>query len=122
MDEATRQGSEAVGAETQETPEPRTPEEIERDIEATRADLGDTVEALAAKADVKAQAKERVSSVKETAQQKKDEFVSKAKGSSPDSASAGAEQVKAKAQQNPLPFAIGGALLAGFLLGRLTSR
>jgi ElaB/YqjD/DUF883 family membrane-anchored ribosome-binding protein len=120
MDEATRQGSEAVEADGAQ--EPRSPEEIERDIQATREQLGDTVEELAAKADVKAQAKERVAGIKETAQQKKEEFVSKAKDTTPESASAGAEQVKAKAQQNPLPFAVGIALLAGFILGRLSSR
>ena len=120
MDEGTRQASQVdtpAGDDRQ-----RTPEEIQREIEETRADLGDTVEALAEKADVKGQAKRRVSSIKETAQQKKEEFVSNAKESSPDGASAGAQQVKAKAQQNPLPFAVGGALLAGFFLGRVSSR
>jgi hypothetical protein len=120
MDKATCEGSEAVGSK--DGAGPRSPEEIERDIEATRSELGDTVEALAKKADVKAQAKERASSIKETAQQKKDDFVSKAKESSPDGAREGAEQVKAKAQANPLPFAVGGALIAGFVLGRISSR
>jgi hypothetical protein len=120
MDKATRQSWEAV--ESEDAGKPRSPEEIERDIEATRGQLGDTVEALAAKADVKAQAKERAQSIKESAQQKKDEFVSKAKEASPESASAGAEQVKAKAQQDPLPFAVGAAVIAGFVLGRLSSR
>lgn len=38
----------------------KTPEEIRRDIEETREDLGDTVDALSAKTDVKARAKEKV--------------------------------------------------------------
>jgi ElaB/YqjD/DUF883 family membrane-anchored ribosome-binding protein len=120
MDEATRQGSEAVEG-TAAADEPRTPEEIRADIEQTRGELGDTVEALAAKADVKAQAKERVSEVKERVKDKKDEFTQKAQSASPEGASAGAGQVKQKAQENPIPFVAGGALVVGFLLGRLTA-
>ena len=56
----------------------KSPEEIRVDIEQTREELGDTVEALAAKTDVKAQAKERIASLKDTAQTKKDEFASPA--------------------------------------------
>ena len=37
-----------------------TPEELRRDIEQTREQLGDTVDALAYKADVKSRAKENV--------------------------------------------------------------
>jgi ElaB/YqjD/DUF883 family membrane-anchored ribosome-binding protein len=95
--------------------EQRSPEEIRRDIEETRGELGDTVEALAAKADVKAQAKERVSDVKENVSSKADDLKQKASDVTPAS-------VQSSAQQNPLPFAIGGALVAGFLLGRLTAR
>jgi hypothetical protein len=39
---------------------PSDPDAIRADIEQTRAQLGDTVEALAAKADVKSRAKEKV--------------------------------------------------------------
>jgi ElaB/YqjD/DUF883 family membrane-anchored ribosome-binding protein len=120
MDEATRESRQAVGSESRQ--KPRSPEEIEHEIEATRAELGETVEALAHKADVKAQARERVESIKETAHQKKDEFVSKAKQASPEAVAEGAQQVQAKGRQNPLPFAVGGAVLAGFLLGRLSAR
>ena len=81
----------------------RSPEEIRRDIEETRGDLGDTVEALAAKADVKAQAKDKVDDLKQ-----------KVSDVTP-------EAVQGKAQQNPLPFAVGGALLVGFVLGRVTA-
>jgi type VI protein secretion system component VasF len=44
----------------------KDPEQIREDIEATRRELGDTVEALAAKADVKAHARERVERTKES--------------------------------------------------------
>ena len=100
----------------------RSPEEIREDIEETRAELGDTVEALAEKSDVKAQAKERVEGVKQTVKEKRDEVFSKARDASPEGASAAASQVGAKAQEDPLPFAVGGALVAGFLLGRITKR
>jgi len=40
------------------------PEQIRAQIEATRQELGDTVEALAAKADVKAHARERIERTK----------------------------------------------------------
>jgi hypothetical protein len=42
----------------------RSPEEIQADIEATREELGDTVEALTEKADVKKQAERRVGDAK----------------------------------------------------------
>ena len=118
MDQGTRQAGQVDTSDD----DGRTPEEIQREIEETRAEHGDTVEALAGKADVKSRAKERVDELKGTAQQKKDEFASKAKAASPEGASAGAQQLGAKAQENPLPFAVGGALVAGFVLGRLTSR
>lgn len=95
--------------------EQRSPEEIRRDIEATRGELGDTVEALAAKADVKALAKERVTEVKENVSSKADELKQKASDVTP-------AAVQSSAQQNPLPFAVGGALVAGFVLGRLSAR
>ncbi|HUA03612.1 MAG TPA: DUF3618 domain-containing protein [Solirubrobacteraceae bacterium] len=43
---------------------PKDPEQIRAEIEATRQELGDTVEALAAKADVKKHARERVERTK----------------------------------------------------------
>jgi len=42
----------------------KDPERITEEIEATRQELGDTVEALAAKADVRAQARERIERTK----------------------------------------------------------
>jgi hypothetical protein len=45
----------------------RDPERIREEIEATRRELGDTVEALVAKTDVKARAHEKVASVRESA-------------------------------------------------------
>jgi len=104
-----------------ETSEQRSPEEIRRDIEATREDLGETVEALAAKTDVKAQAKERVDSAKGQAREKVDELKGKARSATPEDVAAQADVVREKARQNPLPFAVSGALVVGFLLGRITA-
>jgi Protein of unknown function (DUF3618) len=118
VDEAAGQGGQAVERGQQQ----RSPEEIRRDIEQTRGELGDTVEALAQKADVKTQAKERLDAARQTAREKKEEFVGRAKTSTPEGASAGAQQLKSKAQENPLPFAVGGALFLGFLLGRRSGR
>lgn len=45
----------------------RTPEQIEAEIEAQRAQLAGTIDELAAKLDVKSQAKEKVASLKDSA-------------------------------------------------------
>lgn len=50
-----------------QTDQARTPEQIEAEIEVQRARLAGTVDDLAAKLDVKAQAKEKVASLKDSA-------------------------------------------------------
>jgi ElaB/YqjD/DUF883 family membrane-anchored ribosome-binding protein len=113
--------------------EPQSPEEIRAEIERTQQELGDTVEALAYKTDVKAQAAERIDAAKESIQgtvhgtresitESKDDFVSKVKQATPETASAGAQQMSAAVQDKPLPFATGGAFVAGVLLGWLLGR
>ena len=98
--------------------ESKDPEQIRDEIEATRRELGDTVEALAAKADVKARVRDKVDSAKESAAEK----LGKAREASPDSVSTGATQASDMARKNPLPLAAAGAFAAGFLLGRVTKR
>jgi hypothetical protein len=123
MDEAPRAGgTEMSDSVSQAADQDRSPEELRHEIEQTREELGDTVEALAHKADAKAQAKERISSAKGAAKQKKDEITAKIKSTAPDSATAGAQQVATTAKNNPLPLATGTAFLAGFLVGRVSSR
>ncbi len=115
----------------------KTPDEIRADIEATREQLGDTVEALAAKTDVKARAHDRVEEIKTDARAKAEEVKAKVKdataggasGSSDPGAPSTGEQVAAGANQavetaraNPLPVAVGAALLLGFLIGRRRGR
>ena len=69
----------------------RDPEQIERDIERTRKELADTVAAVAEKADVKGQAKQKVSETRARVDERREAAVS-------------------AARQNPGPMAIGGAL------------
>lgn len=113
--------------------ESKSPEEIRAEIDQTREQLGDTVEALAAKTDVKGQAQDRIEAAKqtvadnvthakETVTGKKDEYTAKAKEATPESASAGAQQLGSTIQENPLPFAAAGAFVAGLLLGWLLGR
>jgi ElaB/YqjD/DUF883 family membrane-anchored ribosome-binding protein len=85
------------------------PDRIRAEIEQTRADMTETVDALGHKADVPSRAKEKIVGVKD-----------KVAGGTPD-----AEQVKQKArrgaslaQENPLGLAIG-SLAVGFIAGML---
>lgn len=100
----------------------KDPDQIREEIEATRRELGDTVEALAYKADVKSRVREKIGATKESAAQKKDDLMGKAREASPDSVSSGATQATEVARQNPVPLAAVGAFVGGFLLGRLTKR
>jgi ElaB/YqjD/DUF883 family membrane-anchored ribosome-binding protein len=92
------------------------PEQLRREIEEIRRELGETVAQLAHKADVKAQAREKVQ--KANVQGAKDNALRH----TPDSARGGAQQVAASARQHPAPLALGGALLVGFLIGRRIGR
>ena len=102
--------------------EPRSPDEIRGEIEQTREELGDTVEALAAKTDVKAQVKGRVGEIKSDAAQRKDDLLGKAKDAVPESAGAGAQQVAGTVKSRPVPFSAAGAFGAGLLVGWLLGR
>lgn len=59
-------------------PEPESPEAIRADIDETRAELGDTVEALAHKSDVKGRAEERIAGIKQDARAKAEQLKRKA--------------------------------------------
>jgi ElaB/YqjD/DUF883 family membrane-anchored ribosome-binding protein len=101
---------------------PDDPQQLRADIERTREDLGDTVAALAEKTDVKARARDKVSEVRQNVNQRRTELVGRARESSPDGATSAATQVRAKAQENPIPTAAIAAFVGGFLLGRITAR
>jgi uncharacterized protein DUF3618 len=85
---------------------------IREDIEQTRGRMGEAVEAIGYKTDVKSRAKDNIS-------EKKDAIVSRVTGAMPDG-----QQVKRGAQkvgvskQNPLGLAIAGAAV-GFVVGTL---
>jgi gas vesicle protein len=85
------------------------PDMIRRDIEDTRERMGDTVDALGYKTDVKGRAGDKVSALKE-----------KVTGAAPsaDEVKGGAKQAVGMAQENPLGLAIG-AVAVGFLAGML---
>ena len=100
----------------------RSPEEIQADIERTRRELGDTVAAVAEKADVKTQAKNKVQETRARLIGKKDEVVSRTRAAAPDSAGQGAEKLAHAARDNRRTLAIGGAVLIAFLLGRSSAR
>jgi hypothetical protein len=89
-----------------------TSDDIREDIEQTRGRMGETVEAIGYKTDVKSRVKDNIT-------EKKDAVVSRVTGAMPDG-----EQVKSGARkvgiskQNPLGLGIAAAAL-GFVLGTL---
>jgi len=101
----------AEGSET------KTPEQIEAEIERTRAEMGDTVEQLAAKTDVKARAKDKVDETKARVTQKVSGAADQAKQAAPESASQGAQQAVTAAKENPEYVKLAGAFAAGTLAG-----
>jgi hypothetical protein len=78
---------------------PDNPEELRTQIDETRAELGDTVEALTAKADVKGQIKEKVEDKKEQLRGQQER------------ATAELNKVSERAKSNPAPFAVGAIAL-----------
>jgi uncharacterized protein DUF3618 len=89
-----------------------TSDHIREDIEQTRGRMGETVEAIGYKADVKSRVKDNIA-------EKKDAVMSRVSGAMPDG-----EQVKSGARkvgvskQNPLGLGIA-AVAAGFVVGTL---
>jgi uncharacterized protein YdbL (DUF1318 family) len=122
QDERAEGSAMSAAAEPDKTEETRSADEIRADIEQTREEVGDTVEALAAKTDVKAQARDRVEEVKGNVRAKVDEVKAKAQSSTPESAQQGGQQVVTKVRENPAPVVLGAAVLVAFLIGRRTAR
>jgi Protein of unknown function (DUF3618) len=83
----------------------QTPEQIRAEIERTRRELGDTVDALSHKANVKEQARIKRDEVKEQARVKKDEV-----------------QERVSANPTPVIAVIGGGLAVLLLLRMLRRR
>lgn len=132
-DEAAGQGPEApqttastqASSSSQSDDAAKSPEELQRDIKQTREDLGDTVDALSQKADVKAQAQDAISEQKAKLRAKRDEIKDKisGEGGSDETQGSAGQRVKAIVQQlsqrassQPLPY-LGGALAIGVIVG-----
>jgi Protein of unknown function (DUF3618) len=90
------------------TPEPSTGRELQEEIEQTRERLGQTVEELVAKADVKARAQAKAAEVKVKAQDKAADVKNRAVGMS------GNVRLSQLVQRRwPLVAVIAGAILIG---------
>jgi hypothetical protein len=91
----------------------KEPSEIREEIEQTRTEVGDTVEALGYKADVKTRAKDNITD-------KRDRLKERITGTAPDAdeVKQGAKRAVGVAQENPIGLAIG-SLAAGFVAGML---
>lgn len=103
----------------------KSPEELEADIEATREDLGETVDALAQKADVKSQVTEKLEERKSQLREKQEELKQKLSSGEGEGGSPSTEQVKQaagqvaqRADEQPRAF-IAGAFVAGIAIGLL---
>ena len=96
------------------------PSQIRQEIEETRAEMGDTVDALAYKTDVKTRVKESISDKRERLISQVQGTTHKVGEATPDGQQVkeGAQQAVGIAQENPLGLAIGG-LAAGFLAGMM---
>ena len=84
------------------------PDVLREEIRQTRADLGETVQALAARADVKARAKEQVEQTKQRVRQSAVQATERLKGQATQvvhSAVASAEDASQHARRNPIPWA-----------------
>ena len=104
-------------------------DELREQIAETRAELGETVEALAAKADVKAQVKEKVAEGKEQLKEKQELVTAKVAevresvtAATPDQAREVATTLQARVKAQPAPVIAACGLLLGFLLWRRRSR
>jgi ElaB/YqjD/DUF883 family membrane-anchored ribosome-binding protein len=117
------------------------PDAIRREIEDTREEMADTIDALEYKADVKARATDKVTEMRESVAERADSVLSSIKGTAQrvtdnmrggmnettstmqqgtgemtDRARSGMQQSKRMAEDNPLLLAVG-AVAAGFLVG-----
>lgn len=96
------------------------PSNIREEIEQTRTEMGDTVDALAHKTDVKSRVKESFDDKKERLRAQMSGTASRVGETTPDGEEVkeGARQVVGVAEENPIGLALGG-LAAGFLAGML---
>ncbi len=96
------------------------PGEIREEIEHIREEMGETVEALGYKADVKTRAKEKITGKRDQLKERVTRTGSRAGDATPDGEQIkqGAKQAAGIAQENPLGLALG-SVAAGFVAGLL---
>ena len=96
------------------------PDRIRREIEATRSEMGETVDALSYKADVKTRAKENLMGKKESIKSKVGGAKDRVGDATPDGGqvSDNARRAAGVAQENPLGLAVG-SVAVGFIVGML---
>lgn len=96
------------------------PSEIREEIEDTRARMGETVEAIGHKTDVKTRTKEKVSGTIESVKSKVGGAGSRVNEATPgrEDVKKGAGQVVGVAEENPIGLALG-SFATGFLAGML---
>jgi Protein of unknown function (DUF3618) len=95
------------------TPEPATGRELQDEIEQTRERLGQTVEELVAKADVKSRAQAKAAEVKVKAQDKAADVKSRAVGMSGNVRQSQLVQSQLVQRRWPLVAVVAGAILIG---------
>jgi len=104
----------------------RTPEEIERDIERTREELGDTVAALAEKTDVKARVHDKVeetrAKVTGKVEETKAKVTEKADSASPSNVDPAQVAQTARETATKPPTLIIAAFAAGLVLGAVIAK
>jgi Protein of unknown function (DUF3618) len=93
---------------------------IREEIEQTRSEMGETVDALAYKADVKSRVKESFSDKKERLRSQMSGTGSRINDATPDTGQVkeGARQAVGVAEENPIGLALGGVAV-GFLAGMM---
>ena len=103
-------------------------EQLQHEIQEARAELGDTVDALAQKTDVKARVSEKVKQRKAALRERQEDISARVAGArervsrtTPDEAKQAASQVARTAEKRPFP-AIVVALGLGLLVGRAIGR
>ena len=98
----------------------KDPSEIREEIEQTRGDMGETVEALGHKTDVKTRVKESVADKRDQVKERITGAGSRVGDATPDAdeVKQGAKRAVGVAQENPIGLAIG-SVAVGFVAGML---
>lgn len=100
----------------------QAPEQLRRAIDETREELGETVEALAAKTNFKARARRRLRDTRDSAAHKQGQLLGKAHNALPKGAADAGSQLRRQIRANPLPAMAIVAFLVGLLIGRTMKR